>query len=104
MMSDGDESADENENNEENIGNHDNVSSVTEMQAALNQIQLQQDFDWLKMAVVDESDENNMNSIKEKLISTMAYRLELIENAEVTSSKFNLLESFPYFFVCPELV
>lgn len=101
MLSDEDESADEKENSEVN---EDNSGNLLDEGAADDNEKQKQDFEWLKMAAVDESDETKMNSIKEKLIATMGFRLQLIQNAEITSIRFNLLESFPYFFVCPQLV
>lgn len=55
-----------------------------------------EDFELLKATVVNEA---NMPLIKEKMVSTMKHRSELLKIPEV-----DLLESFPYLFLCPQLV
>lgn len=56
----------------------------------------EKDIEYLRTAKINSS---NMPIIKEKLLLTMDFRKKICENSDI-----NLLERFPYFFVCPELV
>lgn len=53
-------------------------------------------IEFLKSAMVNEE---NMETIKEKLKFTLSYRLEMMKTPEL-----DVLETFPYFFTNPELV
>lgn len=57
---------------------------------------IEADFDFLKAVVVTDE---NMELIKGKLMSTVAYRSELSDDKNI-----DYLEQFPYFFTNPELV
>lgn len=54
------------------------------------------DIEILKTLTVSDA---NMDQIKEKLVATMSYRLEMMNVNEI-----DLLENFPYFFTDPSLV
>lgn len=54
------------------------------------------DVELLKTFVVNPK---NMDTTKEKLAATMDFRLKMIDKVEL-----DLLETFPYFFACPEWV
>lgn len=57
---------------------------------------LSETIEYLKSIKVDDT---NLIEIKEKLIETMAYRHELMQN-----SRMDIKETFSFFFACPELV
>lgn len=62
----------------------------------LDEALLKKDIDYLKNTVVNSS---NLNSIKEKLISTKDLRMKMLTNKEL-----DLMITFPYFFTHSELV
>lgn len=57
----------------------------------------QEDFEFLKTVVIDES---NIDVVKTKLAKTSEYRRQMIRENE----SLDLLENFPYFFHTPKLV
>lgn len=54
------------------------------------------DVAWLKSTIAEEK---NMDTIKEKLKLSSSYRKKLLKDKSI-----DLLEVFPYFFTCPQLV
>lgn len=83
-----DESSVSNDENINNNGFYDNVVEETERQ--------KHDIEFLKITIVNDT---NLAIIKEKLKSTMSYRLEMMKTLEL-----DVLETFPYFFTHPSLV
>lgn len=58
--------------------------------------QMDASMDYLKSAMVNI---DNMNQIRAKLVETMDYRMELMQDP-----KFDIKESLPFFFVSTDLV
>lgn len=54
------------------------------------------DVAWLKSTITEDK---NMETIKEKIKLTSSYRKKLLKDKSI-----DLLEVFPYFFTCPQLV
>lgn len=75
-----------------------NVDKMPESNAQhqYSDICAKKDVDFLKSLRVDE---NNMGTIKEKLKLTSSYRKKMLSDLSI-----DLLECFPYFFTCPNLV
>lgn len=70
--------------------------SDDEQQAVYNDYEAKADVTFLKSVVVNAC---NMDLIKTKLRATMEYRNKLLDDMEL-----NFIETFPYFFVHPDLV
>lgn len=71
-------------------------TSMVNLTESRSEIDFEQEVFILKSTMVNDQ---NIPMIKEKLIATMAYRLDMLKAPEV-----DLLENFPYFFSNPELV
>lgn len=75
---------------------HVNNTVDTSSQSPYTEIRAKEDVDFLKST---KADSDHMEIIKEKLKLTSSYRKKMLADVSI-----DLLEWFPYFFTCPELV
>lgn len=72
------------------------ADQISDQEIASEENNVQTDFDILKATIVTNE---SMKFIKRKLVATQQYRQQML--ADLNS---HLIECFPYFFACPELV
>lgn len=78
------------------VKNVHSTETITSAPTQYTEIHAKEDVDFLKSTKVDA---DNMEIIKEKIKLTASYRQKMLNDLSI-----DLLEWFPYFFTCPDLV